>query len=140
VAGEVFVISEVKAVCSLNKAQFLALGNLLGTKKGMRLSKATVHEQALGIAQSVIDGQMRTVEAAHSLMSSLRSYPDLASQDDFKLICAIVSETDDLPIGRVRALWHPDSLSAKDCEIARCDNLWRDRMLQAYSGSEEPFY
>jgi hypothetical protein len=97
----------------------------------MRLSETTLQEQALQVTQFALDGQMGIVETAHSLMSLLRSYPDLVSQDDFNLIRAIETETDHLPIGRVRALWHPDYLPAKDREIERCDKLWHDRMLPA---------
>ncbi|MGA9673334.1 MAG: hypothetical protein WBQ94_29355 [Terracidiphilus sp.] len=54
---------------------------------------------------------------------------DLASKEDLDLICGIASETDDLPTGRVREHWHPDSLREKDCELARCEELWHEKML-----------
>jgi hypothetical protein len=49
-----------------------------------------------------------------------------APEADRKFIIAIDSETDDLPIGKLRELWHPDFLPEKDQEIERCNRLWRD--------------
>jgi hypothetical protein len=86
-------------------------------------------ERALETVDSALDGCIGIVEAAHALLPLLNS--DWASQDDFNLMRAIESETDDLPIGRVREHWHPDSLPEKDREIARCDGLWREHMISA---------
>jgi hypothetical protein len=51
--------------------------------------------------------------------------------EDRKLIIAVESETDDLPVGEVRTLWAADSLAEKDVEIARAEELYRDLFLQA---------
>src|ERR1035438_1626155 len=76
--------------------------------------------QALETVEAVLDGRICITEAARALLPLLRTNSDLASREDFDLIRAIESETDDLPIGRVREHWHPDSLREKDCEIERC--------------------
>lgn len=68
------------------------------------------------------------LETAHILLPVLSRYSDLVSPEDFDLIRAIESETDHLPIGRVRQLWHPDSLQEKDREIARCESFWHEQM------------
>jgi hypothetical protein len=88
-------------------------------------------ERALETVDSALDGRIGIVEAAHALLPLLRMNSDLASQDDFNLIRAVESETDDLPIGQVRDHWHPDSLIEKDREIARSDGLWRKPMMLA---------
>lgn len=88
-------------------------------------------ERGLQIVQEVMDGQMSILEAAHRLLGPLQINPALASQDDFDLIRGIDSEVDDLPIGQVRELWHPDSLAEKDHEIKRLESLWREPMLSA---------
>jgi hypothetical protein len=88
----------------------------------------TAFETALEISQSVLDGQTGTIEAAHALCSLVHRDPSIASEEDRKLFIAITSETDDLPVGRVRQEWHPDSLPEKDHEIARCEDLWGDRI------------
>jgi hypothetical protein len=85
--------------------------------------------QALETVEFALDGRMSIVESAHALLPLLAMNSDLASLEDFNLIRAIESETDDLPIGRVREHWHPDSLREKDRELARCERLWRERMI-----------
>jgi len=79
----------------------------------------------------VLGEEMSILEAAQDLWALLRVNPALASQSDFDFMRAISSETDDLPIGRVREHWHPDSLSEKDHEIRRLESLWREQMLRA---------
>lgn len=88
-------------------------------------------ERGLQMVQSVLDGQTGAVEAAYTLRALLLMNPDLATQEDCKLMTAIVSETDHLPIGPVREHWHPDSLREKDREIARCDAHWHEQMVSA---------
>lgn len=88
-------------------------------------------ECGLQIAQAVLDGQMGILEAAHGLLPLLQMDPILASQDDFNLVRAIEGETDDLPIGRLRELWHPDSMPEKDREIKRLERLWHEQMSSA---------
>lgn len=90
-----------------------------------------VEEQALETAESALDGQIGTVEAAHALLPLLAINRDLASDEDFDLMRAIESETDDLPIGRVREHWHPDSLKEKDRELARCEGIWHEEIIAA---------
>jgi hypothetical protein len=88
-------------------------------------------ERGLQTVQAVLDKQMSILEAAHGLLPLLQMNPALASQDDFNLVRAIASETDDLPIGRLRELWHPDSLAEKDREIKRLERLWHEQVLSA---------
>jgi hypothetical protein len=65
---------------------------------------------------------------------------------DRNLFIGIASETDHLPIGTVRELWHPDFLPEKDREIARCEELWREAaraaceriLLRAEQGAKLP--
>lgn len=90
-----------------------------------------LEEQALETVESVLNGRIGTVEAAHALLPILQLNFDLASQEDFDLIRAIESETDNLPVGRVREHWHPDSLREKDHELARCEGRWREQMVPA---------
>lgn len=43
---------------------------------------------------------------------------DVSHDPDFVIFVAIDSETDHLPLGRVRELWSPDVLMEKDRELA----------------------
>jgi hypothetical protein len=88
-------------------------------------------EKVQHIAQGVLDGQTGVIDAARTLVLLLRRSPELASKEDFNLVRAIESETDDLPLGQVRELWDPAALANKDREIARCESLWRDEVRAA---------
>jgi len=88
-----------------------------------------LEEKALEIVESALAGRTGVIEAAHSLLPILRMNADLAPQEDFDLMRAIESETDDLPVGRVREHWHPDSLREKDLEIARCEGIWHELVI-----------
>lgn len=83
-------------------------------------------ERAIQIARAVVAGQTRVLEAVRALCPILHSEPGLISQKDFNFIIGVESETDDLPIGRIREEWHSDYLPDKDHEIERCENLWRE--------------
>jgi len=84
--------------------------------------------RAQQITQEVVNRQMGAVEAAYVLLPILHRHPELATQDDLNLVIAIGSETDDLPLGSVRELWDPNALIEKDREIARCNELWGDKL------------
>lgn len=61
-------------------------------------------------------------------LSHTDAIPDEA---DRRLIIAIESETDDLPVGEVRKLWAEAALREKDAEIARAEARWRTQFLDA---------
>jgi hypothetical protein len=52
---------------------------------------------------------------------------------DFVTFLAIASETDDLPLAEARSHWAADALADKDREIARCEQLYRAKALEAAS-------
>jgi len=87
-------------------------------------------ERAVSIARSALSRQLGILEAVRALTPYTHSVPELFAEDANTFI-GIDSETDDLPIGRLRERWHPDFLPEKDVEIARCEHLWRDRVLGA---------
>ena len=88
-------------------------------------------ERSLQIARSILDMRIGILEGVRALLPLLHSDPDFASQEDCNLFQGVASETDDLPIGKVRIEWHPDYLPEKDQEIARCEDLWRDQIRSA---------
>jgi hypothetical protein len=85
-------------------------------------------ESVICVTQKALDGQTGVIDAARTLLPLLRRSPELTSEEDFNLVRAIDSETDDLPLGRVREYWDPVVLASKDREIARCESLWRDQL------------
>ena len=82
------------------------------------------------MAQAVLDGRTTVLEAVRELVS-LAHTDAIADVEDRRLIIGIESETDDLPVGEVRKLWAPYALKMKDVEIARCEELYRPRFLEA---------
>jgi hypothetical protein len=88
-------------------------------------------ERSLQIVHFILDRRIGILEGVHALLPLLHSDPGIASQDDYNLFRGIESETDDLPIGKVRKEWHPDYLPEKDQEIARCEDLWRGQIRSA---------
>ena len=72
-----------------------------------------------------------------SLLAGVRALAPLAhtdaitDPDDRILIIAVESETDHLPVGEERKSWLPEALHEKDIEIARCEQLWRERLIAA---------
>lgn len=88
-------------------------------------------DRALQIASSVFSGRLSAIEACWLLCPIVHEAPGMVTEADYKLIIAVESETDDLPIGRLRELWHPDVLREKDHEIARCEALWGKQIRAA---------
>jgi hypothetical protein len=83
------------------------------------------------IARSVLDAQLGVLAAARALTALLHRDRGIVSEEDFNLFRGVESETDDLPLGKVREEWRADALIEKDREIARCEALWRDQVLAA---------
>ena len=79
-------------------------------------------DRAVQIARSVLSGQLTAIEACWLLCPMVHRAPAIVTEADYKLIIAVESETDDLPIGRLRELWHPDSLEERTKRLpgARC--------------------
>jgi hypothetical protein len=84
-------------------------------------------DQLQRIARSVLNKEIGILDAASALLPLFRRLPETVPEEDFKFVVAIESETDDLPLGRVRELWHPDALAEKDREIRRCEELWGEQ-------------
>jgi len=95
-----------------------------------RRASDSQRRKARDVAQSLLDGRITVLEAARALVSLAHTdaVPDVA---DRRLIIAVESETDDLPVGEVRNLWAPSALQEKDIEIARAEGLYRDDLLHA---------
>jgi hypothetical protein len=87
-------------------------------------------QRAREIAAAALAGRVTTLEAVRELYP-LAHTDAIFEEEDRVLIIAIDSETDDLPIGKVRELWAPDALEEKDREIKRAEELYKDQFLEA---------
>jgi hypothetical protein len=96
----------------------------------IRVASDWERQWAREVSEAVLDGRTTILEAARELISIAHT-DAIVSEADRKLIILIESETDDLPIGRVRKLWAPDALQAKQPEIERAEALWKTAFLDA---------
>jgi hypothetical protein len=82
-------------------------------------------------ARAILESRIPILEGVFALLPLLHFDPSIVPEKSYNLLRGIASEMDDLPIGRVREEWHPDFLPEKDREIARCEALWREDILEA---------
>jgi hypothetical protein len=92
--------------------------------------RATVKAGMLALARGLISGDLGVIEAARELASFCDvSEPELGAV--LNVFVGIHSETDALPIGKVRAFWNSEALARKDEEIKAAEEHWRDHALDA---------
>lgn len=78
---------------------------------------ALKRREAGELARAMLDGKVDYLEGAIRL-DALRSEMDIAADDeDFLSFLEIASETDHLPIGRVRERWSKEALKRLEPEI-----------------------
>lgn len=81
-----------------------------------------VREHIEQIARMVLEDQIGILEATRALLPSLHGNPEMVPPDDYNLFRGIDSETDNLPVGRVRGEWNSDALletrkGPRDCSM-----------------------
>jgi hypothetical protein len=84
----------------------------------------------LGLARGLVSGDLGIIAAAREL-ASFCDVPEPQLGAVLDVFVAIHSETDALPIGKVRSLWNSDALARKDEEIKAAEERWRGRALDA---------
>jgi hypothetical protein len=95
-----------------------------------RRSSDSEKQRAREAAEAVLDGRTTILEAVRELVS-LAHTDAIASEADRRLIIEMDSETDHLPVGKVRELWAPDALQTKEPEIAGAEARWKAKFLDA---------
>jgi hypothetical protein len=81
-------------------------------------------EQVMQIAQNLLGKQIGALDAVRAIVPLLQLDPTLVSREDRKTIIEIARETADLPVGRIREVWHPDILLEKDKEIEKYEGRY----------------
>ena len=79
---------------------------------------------AVEIAQNLLTQQISAIEAVRALVPIIRVDSTLVSREDRKAMLGFEKEIEDLPVGRVREVWHPDALLEKDKEIDKYERLY----------------
>lgn len=95
-----------------------------------RFTQTLEHEQIREICRDILDGRLGVIEGVRKLVVFAHS-DVIADKEDCKLIVAIDSETDHLPVGAIRELWAAAALLEKDTEIMRLEAIWRERLVTA---------
>jgi hypothetical protein len=85
------------------------------------LRKRRIDAKARVIARSFLAGELKASETCLLLLRHSYWYAELFSEEDKLLLKAINSETDNLPVGKLRENWHPDFLPAKLEALAKYD-------------------
>jgi len=81
-------------------------------------------------ALDLLEGRLGVIEAARAMLP-LACWTKVQGEPEFQLFRAIASETDDLPVGDVRAYWAADALEREDVRIDAAEKLWREQALSA---------
>jgi hypothetical protein len=84
----------------------------------------------LRIAGQLVAGEIGVIAASREL-SSLRHEVEPQLANILVRFTGIDSETDALPVGRVRKEWSPDALRRKDKEIAEAEDFYREGAISA---------
>ena len=93
---------------------------------------------AVSIARRVLEGEMTMLEGAR-VLSRLDGL-DLDEDDsDWQNLKLVDVETEALPIGEVRALWHPDALREQEPDLERAERWARDFALDSFRRFVERF-
>jgi hypothetical protein len=99
----------------------------MSDKKTMKTQRA----KAVTTAEEMISGRTGII-AGSRILSGLKYELDIPEDDeDFLTFVVIDSETDDLPVGEVRAFWAPEALKEKDVEIQKCEDFYRQSATEA---------
>jgi len=92
--------------------------------------EANVRFQILDAAKQLVAGQLGVIAAARQL-SPLRHEAEPQVAEVLLTFAGIDSETDALPIDKVREAWAPEALKRKDHEIAEAEQFYRDSAMNA---------
>ena len=95
-------------------------------------AEALARREAVAAAQAVLAGDLGIIEGARVLSSlAPRLVDNWATDPEFHVFGVLDSETDHLPVGRVRELWDPSALAEKDVTVQRIEAASRTEVEEA---------
>jgi hypothetical protein len=86
--------------------------------------------EILLLAKRFLAGQSGVIATARAL-APFRHGATSELGEILLIFTGIDSETDSLPVGRVREYWNPESLQRKDQEIAQAEDFYRSAAVDA---------
>ena len=88
--------------------------------------------QVVAAAEALLRGDVGVIEGAQRLSSLASSVvDDWFNDEDFRVFGVLDTETDHLPVGRVREFWDPVALREKDATIQRIEDAQRSEVEAA---------
>ena len=83
---------------------------------------SSARRAVVAAAEAVLGGQLGVIEGARALSSlASRVVDDWAADPEFRVFGVLDTETDHLPVGRVRDRWDPSALVEKDAVVQRIE-------------------
>jgi hypothetical protein len=108
------------------------MGRVIGRNRYDLEAEDEGRREVVSAARSVLNGEIGIIEGARILTAlSFRVVADWASDAEFRVLGVLNSETDHLPVGRVRELWDPAALAEKDAIIQRIEAVHRSEVEEA---------
>jgi hypothetical protein len=86
--------------------------------------------EILFLAKQFLAGQLGVIETARAL-SPLRHYANSEVSEVLLAFTVIDSETDCLPLGKVRQHWTAEALERKDREFVEAEDFYRSTAIDA---------
>lgn len=88
--------------------------------------------EAVAAAEAILGGELGIIEGARVLSSlASRLVGNWATDPEFQVFGALDTETDHLPVGKVRELWDPAALAEKDATVQRIEAESRAEVEEA---------
>lgn len=90
-------------------------------------------------ASDFLEGRLGVIETARAMLPLAR-WTKVEEEPEFQLFRAIASETNDLPVGEVRAYWAPEALAREDVRIRAAEAQWNGRVRRAAAKLVERYH
>ena len=95
--------------------------------------RAEVHAEILRAIEELKTGKVGVIATSRTLGGYTHliedGWPELATA--LRVFVGIDSETDALPIGRLRSMWHPDTAHFEDQKVQQAERHWKPHALEA---------
>ena len=82
------------------------------------------------LAQQIIEGEVGIIEGSRRMLA-YRTSLHAGDAEEFRIFRGVESESDHLPIGKVRELWSASALREKDVEIKAFEDFYRQQVVEA---------
>lgn len=93
------------------------------------MSESEIHE-IVSVANNILEGNIGSIEASRKLIALFYD-AGLDNDDDLAVFKALDSQTDHLPINKLRENYSSERLEEIDEEVKQYENFYRDAVMKA---------